>query len=113
MKQKSVSQHLSISLGQGLEDVLYTLCCLARHERRVCITRALPPCFDQGFQWMLRRLLNVIPDVDRFTWSNYVAEGFNVPGADILLNTLILAGYLLPWAVLAYYLFKSREVATW
>ena len=26
-------------------------------------------------------------------------------------NTLVLAGYLLPWAVLAYYLMKSREVA--
>jgi ABC-type transport system involved in multi-copper enzyme maturation permease subunit len=69
--------------------------------------------FDQGFQWVLRRILNIIPDVDRFSWSNYVAEGFNVPGSDMLLSALVLAGYLLPWAVVAYYLMKSREVATW
>jgi hypothetical protein len=27
------------------------------------------------------------------------------------LTALMLVGYLLPWAVLAYYLMKSREVA--
>jgi hypothetical protein len=64
-------------------------------------------------QWILRRVINIIPDVDQFNWSNYVAAGFNVPGTDMVLNTLILVGYLLPWAVLAYYLMKSREVATW
>jgi hypothetical protein len=50
--------------------------------------------------------------VDRFNWSNYVAEGFNVPGAEIWVNALILLGYLLPWGVLAYYLIKSREIAS-
>ena len=66
---------------------------------------------DVAFRWLLRRFLNVIPDVDRFNWSNYVAEGFNVDFTDISLNSLILAGYLLPWAVLAFYLMKSREIA--
>jgi hypothetical protein len=66
---------------------------------------------DAVFRFVLRRVLNVLPDVDKFNWSGYVAEGFNVPGAEILLSTLILVGYLLPWGVLAYYLMKSREVA--
>ena len=35
---------------KDLEDTLYTLCCLAPYQRRACITRALPPCFDQRFQ---------------------------------------------------------------
>jgi hypothetical protein len=66
---------------------------------------------DVAYQWVLRLLLKILPDVDRFSWTNYVASGFSVPGPEIVLNTLMLAGYLLPWAVLAYYLMKSREVA--
>jgi hypothetical protein len=66
---------------------------------------------DSGFQWMLRRMMDVLPDVDQFSWSNYVASGFSVPTAEIVINGLVLAGYLLPWAILAYYLMKSREVA--
>jgi hypothetical protein len=73
---------------------------------------------DQFFQWGLRRVLNVIPDVDRLDWSDHVAEGFNIywwsdtagaPG--LLMNALFVAAYLLPWALLAYYLIKTREVA--
>ena len=60
----------------------------------------------------MRRLLNVIPDVDRFNWSNYVADGFNIDGSDMLLSFLLLVGYLAPWAVAAYYLMKSREIAS-
>ena len=68
--------------------------------------------FDQSFQWVLRRVLNVVPDVSLFNWSDYVAQGFNVPGADMFLSALVLVGYLLPWGVLAYYLMNSREVAS-
>lgn len=67
---------------------------------------------DRSFQWVFRRLLNIIPDVDRLNWSNYVAEGFNIDGSDVVLSTLLLIGYLLPWAVLAHYLIKSREIAS-
>jgi hypothetical protein len=66
---------------------------------------------DKSFQWVFRRLLDIIPDVDRLNWSNYVAEGFNIDGADLVLSTLLVVGYLLPWAVLSYYLMKSREIA--
>ena len=66
---------------------------------------------DIGYRWVFRRLLDIIPDVDRLNWSNYVAEGFNIDGTDLLLSTLLVLGYLLPWAVLAHYLMKSREIA--
>jgi hypothetical protein len=67
--------------------------------------------FDAGFQFVLRVVMYILPDVDQLSWSHYVASGFAVPWADLVINTLVLAGYLLPWAVLAYYLMKSREVA--
>jgi ABC-type transport system involved in multi-copper enzyme maturation permease subunit len=73
--------------------------------------KSLALTFDTGFQWVLRRVMDILPDVDSFSWSHYVASGFSVPTAEIVINTLVLVGYLLPWAILAYYLMKSREVA--
>lgn len=68
---------------------------------------------DEAYRWFLRNfLLNIVPDVDRFSWTNYVAEGFDISLADLALNLLMLITYLLPWAVLAYYLIKNREVAS-
>ncbi len=66
---------------------------------------------DKGVAWVVRRVQNMIPDVDSFSWGNFVAEGFNVNGEYLALNLLVTLGYLLPWAVFAYYLMKSREVA--
>jgi hypothetical protein len=72
----------------------------------------------QGTDWIYRRvlqgLLYLFPDVDRFDWTGYVAEGFNIGiGTTFLLSTLLLVAYLVPWAILGYYLIKSREIATW
>jgi hypothetical protein len=67
--------------------------------------------FDSGYAWALRRLLNVLPDVDAFVWTKYVAEGFSVPGEALVMNFVVLAAYLFPWFLLAYYLIRGREVA--
>jgi ABC-type transport system involved in multi-copper enzyme maturation permease subunit len=75
-------------------------------------TAQVAQTFDAFFRWVLRRFENIVPDVERFDFTNFVAEGFNVPTFDLLVNFLILVGYLLPWAVLAYYLIKTREIAS-
>jgi hypothetical protein len=66
---------------------------------------------DELFRWLWRRVLNVVPDVDRFDLSMNVAEGFNINGGQLLMTGLLLVGYLLIPAVLAYYLMKWREIA--
>jgi hypothetical protein len=69
---------------------------------------------DEAYRWILRQFLNIIPDVERFSWTDYVAEGFNISTSGmLLLDAVMLAGYLLPWAILAYYLMKTREIATY
>jgi hypothetical protein len=68
--------------------------------------------FDEAFRWFLQHFLSLIPDVDRFDLSMHVSEGFDISGTDLFLCALLLLGYLLPWAVLGYYLLKSREVAS-
>jgi hypothetical protein len=66
---------------------------------------------DTAFRWFLNLVLKVIPDVDRYDLTSYVAEGFNIPVDQLLVKLIILLAYLLPWAVLAYYLIKWREIA--
>jgi hypothetical protein len=92
---------------------------LVRHESLVTPLQATPGAeLAFGTDWLYRRilqgLLHMFPDVDRFDWTSHVAEGFNIGmGTTVLLSTLMLLAYLLPWAVLGYYLMKSREIATW
>jgi hypothetical protein len=75
-------------------------------------TQTVVNLWDEPFRWFLRRVLNILPDVDRFDLSNFVAEGFNISGTDLLVNSLLLVGFLLPLAILAYYLIRWREVAS-
>jgi len=65
-----------------------------RNEEAVTATDRIVNVSDETFRWLIRRILNVIPDVDRFDLTTYVAEGFNIP-----------------WAVLAFYLINWREIA--
>jgi ABC-type transport system involved in multi-copper enzyme maturation permease subunit len=66
---------------------------------------------DKIWAWLIRRIQNMIPDVDSFSWGHFVSEGFNINTEYLVLNLIVTFGYLLPWAILAYYLMKAREVA--
>ncbi|WP_020475352.1 ABC transporter permease [Zavarzinella formosa] len=66
---------------------------------------------DGGYRWVLRRVMNVIPNVDSYGLSEYVAQGFNIGPEFLLVNFVLLLGYILPWLVAAYYLMKAREIA--
>ncbi len=66
---------------------------------------------DQFNAWGFRRVINMIPDVEGFSWTSYVKEGFDVPAECLVMNVIVTVGYLLPWFVLGYYLMRSREVA--
>jgi ABC-type transport system involved in multi-copper enzyme maturation permease subunit len=66
---------------------------------------------DEGFRWVIRRILKAIPDVDRFDLTPYVAEGFDISLGQMALSFLLLLAYLVPWAVLAFYLLNWREIA--
>jgi hypothetical protein len=69
--------------------------------------------FDEWFRWFVGNVLKLIPDLSRFDLSRYVANGFDISWSPVLLldNLLRVVGYVLPWLVLGYYLFKYREVA--
>jgi hypothetical protein len=66
---------------------------------------------DRFYAWVFRRYENVVPNIDAFTWTNYLKEGFNINAEYLIVNAIVLFGYLLPWALLSYYLIRNREVA--
>jgi ABC-type transport system involved in multi-copper enzyme maturation permease subunit len=66
---------------------------------------------DSAFSWSLRRALGVIPDVAQYSFTDFVAEGVAISGSQMGWALWELVRYLLPWAVLAYYLLRWREVA--
>jgi ABC-type transport system involved in multi-copper enzyme maturation permease subunit len=66
---------------------------------------------DGIYRWLLRRVMNVIPDVDRYGMTDYVAQGFSIAPDFLLINLITLVGYVLPWLVASYYLMKAREIA--
>ncbi len=76
-------------------------------------TKTLVDAIDGFFSWWIGRVMNLIPNVNRHDLVQYVANGFDISVLDVLLldNVLPLAGYLIPWAIVAYYLMKYREIA--
>jgi hypothetical protein len=68
---------------------------------------------DSVFSWWIGRVMNLLPDVNRHDLHQYVANGFDIGWVDVLFldNAVPLVAYLVPWAVLAYYLMKYREIA--
>jgi hypothetical protein len=66
---------------------------------------------DRKWAWIIRHVQFLFPDLESFDWSDFVAEGYNINAEYLVVNLLVAFGYLLPWAILAYYLMKTREVA--
>jgi hypothetical protein len=68
---------------------------------------------DETYRFFVRLVLNVFPDVSRYDLHPYVANGFDISWSQVLLldNLVPLVGYILPCAVLAFYLMRFREIA--
>ncbi len=68
---------------------------------------------DDLSRWFFKGLLWVIPDFDRFLYTEYVAEGFNIAIWDnLFVSVLYLLAWVIPFALLGYYTMKWREVAS-
>ena len=66
---------------------------------------------DAAYRWVFRRIFSVLPDIQSFGWTSYVAEGFNIPLEAMFVNGLVVLAYLFPWFGLAFYLIRGREMA--
>ncbi|MCS6976475.1 MAG: ABC transporter permease [Gemmatales bacterium] len=66
---------------------------------------------DDAFRLLFNGLLAILPDLGHYTRTDYVAEGFNIPGTELAMSFLILLAYLFPFLLAAYYLMNAREIA--
>lgn len=78
--------------------------------------KSLAEGVDVLFQTLFGFLRMIVPDVNAYDLSDYVAEGFDVAllnfgGDDLIVKAILLVAYLLPWAIGAFYLLRWREVA--
>jgi ABC-type transport system involved in multi-copper enzyme maturation permease subunit len=74
---------------------------------RSTVAQALDQVAERGL-WVLA---NILPDFGKFSFSDFVASGFNVPGDTVLIYTCRAFGFVLPVFVAAYLCLKNREVA--
>ena len=56
-------------------------------------------------------LASILPDFGRFSFSEYVASGFNIPGDTALIYACRTFAFLLPVFVAGYLCLRNREVA--
>jgi hypothetical protein len=66
---------------------------------------------DRVLQMFLWVISSILPAFGSFSYSDYVAYGFNISGELILIRTLNAFAFLLPVFVAAYFFLKTREVA--
>jgi hypothetical protein len=66
---------------------------------------------DQVAEFGLWMMASVLPDFGRFSFSEYVASGYSVPGDTILMYTLRMFAFVLPVFVAGYLCLKNREIA--
>ena len=67
---------------------------------------------DELYRAGMRVVLDMLPDMERFDFSIYVAEGFDISWGLIGSTFVFLLAYLIPWVILGYYLLRWREIAS-
>ena len=67
---------------------------------------------DELYRAGMRVVIDMLPDMERFDFSIYVAEGFDISWGLMGSTFVFLLAYLIPWVILGYYLLRWREVAS-
>jgi hypothetical protein len=66
---------------------------------------------DSVFLVVLKALAMILPDFEKLSFADYVANGFNIPGELFVKCLCTAAAFIIPIFVASYFCFKMREVA--
>ena len=66
---------------------------------------------DKVVQKGLAVVAAAVPDLGRFGYADFIADGFKIPADLIARQTAIMLGFLLPLLIVGYILLRNREVA--
>src|SRR5262249_7810745 len=67
--------------------------------------------FDDTARVFFKGFHDILPNLGQYDRVAFVAEGFNIPGSELVMSFLLMVGYLFPFLVAGYYFLNSREVA--
>lgn len=67
---------------------------------------------DELYRAGMRVVIDMLPDMERFDFTIYVGEGFDISWGLLGSTFVFLIAYLIPWIILGYYLLRWREVAS-
>jgi ABC-type transport system involved in multi-copper enzyme maturation permease subunit len=67
--------------------------------------------FDDAARLFFKGFHDILPNLGQYDRIAFVAEGFNIPGSELVMSFLLMLGYLFPFLVAGYYFLNSREVA--
>ena len=92
---------------------------LVRLAQRENLTTPLEPTrgvwviqhLDDAMRFLFKGYLYILPDLGLHWRTNYIAEGFDIPGGELLTALILLAAYIFPYLIAGYYLLTAREVA--
>jgi len=100
-------------IGGGPSEALYRL--LTQSNLKLELEPGLRTdaiqMIDRALQFLLSRVVTVLPDLTRLSDVDYVANGFDIPGNLLAVQMATTAAYVIPVFIAAYFLFKTREVA--
>ena len=65
---------------------------------------------DSVFRWIIWLIAQMLPTLDHYEFSSYVAQGFNIPFRLPLMRFLTVMGFVFPLYVVSYLLLKTREI---
>jgi hypothetical protein len=74
---------------------------------RTTVVQSMDYIFLHGLQIVSA----VLPDFEKYSFADYVANGFNIPGEMIIQCLLTAAAFIVPVFIASYFCFKMREVA--
>jgi hypothetical protein len=66
---------------------------------------------DKSVQHVLAVVAAVIPDLQRFGYADFIADGFKIPSDLVAQETAVMFGFLVPLLLVGYVLLRNREVA--
>jgi hypothetical protein len=66
---------------------------------------------DKLAEPLMKVAVMLVPDFGHFSFADYVAYGFNIPGDQILKFTFRMLAFVIPVFVAGLFCLKTREVA--
>jgi hypothetical protein len=75
------------------------------------VVRAAQFVDNYVLRYVFKAISSILPDLQTYDRTFFVAEGFAIPGSEIVAAAIRLLLYVFPFLLIGYYLLNGREIA--